>query len=262
MKQRVTSTKKLNIPLRRRIRVYINRCLLISKILVLCCICLFVFTSYLDSLKRFIKSGFIEYSSDAGLVLENVLVAGQHNLSSADVASYLNADAGTPIFLINLDDIRTVLAQNDWIKEVAIERRLPSTIYINILEREPIAIWQYNQKLNLIDVDAHVIQTNSMEKFAQLLHVVGSDAHLHAGVLKHELQADPELAKNIISAVRYGERRWNLILDQGITIKMPSDQDFAIAFAYLSKLNAAQKLFNNNYKVIDLRDKTKYYFEQ
>ncbi|MES2215283.1 MAG: FtsQ-type POTRA domain-containing protein [Pseudomonadota bacterium] len=262
--QNISKTpKKPNILLRRRLKVYFDRSLLTIKILALGSLCLLIFTNYLDPIKHIARSYLLEYSSDSGgIVLENVLVAGQNNLSTSDIVSYLNADVGTPLLSINIDDIRKALEENDWVKEVVIERRLPSTIYINISEREPIAIWQHNKKLNLVDADAHVIKTENIEKFSKLLHVVGSDAHLHAGNLNHELRADPELAKKIVSAVRYGERRWNIILEQDITVKMPSDQDFAGAFAYLSKLYKAGKLFDHQYKTIDLRDKTKYYFEQ
>ena len=257
-----TNKKPVNILLKRRLKVYIYRSILAIKILEVCLVYLFLFTDYLDPVKRMARVYFTEISSDAGLILENVLVSGQNNLSAADIVAYLNADVGTPILSINLNEIRKTLEQNDWVKFAAIERRLPSTIYINILEREPIAIWQHNKKLNLVDADAHVIHTSNIEKFAGLLHVVGSDAHLYAGILKHALTADPDLTKKIVSAVRYGERRWNIILDQDITVKMPSDQDFATAFEYLSKMHNAGKLFDNQYKTIDLRDKSKYYFEQ
>lgn len=264
MKQHIPakSNAKSNILFKRKLKIYVDRCWFTIQMLTLCFIGLLLFTNYLDSIKRYTISCFVEYSADVGLVLENVLVAGHHNLQSSDVVSYINADVGTAILSINLDDARSALEQNDWVQDAVVERRLPNTIYINISERDPIAIWQHNQKLQLVDMNAHVIHTDNIEKFAGLLHVVGSDAHLHAGSLQRNLQFDPQLAQKIISAVRYGERRWNIILDQGITVKMPQDQEFIGAFEYLSKLNNAAKLFNHRYKTIDLRDKAKYYFEQ
>ena len=119
------------------------------------------------------------------------------------------------------------------IKAALVERRMPKTIYIAIIERKPIAIWQFEKKLYLIDEEGNRISNKDIEKFSKLLQVVGSDANVYAQNLVMELSKHPELAKRITSAVRYGERRWNLNLEQGITVKMPED-DFQKAYNYLN----------------------------
>ncbi len=162
---------------------------------------------------------------------------------------------------IPLDDVRLALAKNDWVRDVVLERRLPSSIYISIGEREPIAILQQDKKLYLVDSDAHIIPSRNIEKFSDLVQIVGSDAHLHASTLISDLEKDQVLWEEILYAVRYGERRWNLIFNGGITVKMP-ENNFEKAYSYLSKLNKSGKFFDKGYKMIDLRDEDKYYFEK
>ena len=255
------SAKRPNISLRRKVRIYIDRATLAAK--VLSCIFLYCvfFTSHLDSLKSWLANHFYEYTADNGLVLEKVMVEGQKNILTDDIVATLNADVGTPILSIHLDEVRKALGKNDWVHSVVLERRLPRSIYIGISEREPIAILQQDQKLSLVDNEGHIIPARDIEKFAGLLQVVGSDAHLHADALLTDLMTDPELQKRVTSAVRYGERRWNLILEDGITVKMP-ENNFTTAYRYLSELNKHDRLFGKNYKTIDLRDGTKYYFEK
>lgn len=256
--------KKPNIPLKRKLAILYARIALTLKFLVLLVASLMFFTNYLDFVKQEIAQNSYEIAADIGFRFKEVLIEGQQNMPEEEILTTLNADTGTPIFAINLQDVQTNLIKNNWIKVAVVERRLPSTIYIAILERVPIAIWQINQKLFLIDEEGYKItllnpdQKNN--KFGNLLHVVGTDANIYANKLIHDLKKYPELYSNVISAVRYGERRWNLNLQQNITVKMP-EYDFDKALNYLLQLNKNHKLFDQNYKTLDLRDNNKYYIE-
>jgi cell division protein FtsQ len=249
--------KKPNIPLRRKIAVAYSRLTILLKLSIVLFLYLLFFTKYLDSQKQKIAEGIYEFTADIGFSLENVLIEGQYNSFSDDIISALNADIGTPIMSIDLLKVKARLEKNTWVKMAVVERRMPKTIYIGLVERAPIAIWQNNQKLYLIDDEGNKI-TNAMQKFSHLLHVVGPDANIYAHKLIYTLSKYPEFAGKVVSAVRYGNRRWNLNLLQNITIKMP-EMGFEKALDYIIKLYEAGKLFDQGYKILDLRDPTKYY---
>ena len=253
--------KKPNIPFRRKVAIIYARIKLITKIFIFIFLYLLFFTQYLNFIKHEIAQNIYELTADMGFKLENVLIEGQQNALSEDILATLNADTGTPIFALNLPEIQKQLQKISWIKAAAIERRLPSTLYIALLERTPIAIWQINKQFYLVDEEGYKITDSNLEKFADLLHVVGSDANIYANKLIKDFVKYPELAAKILSAVRYGERRWNLNFQQDITVKMP-EAGFDKALNYLSELNKACKLFDQGYKSIDLRDHDKYYIEK
>lgn len=263
MKQKppIKKFKKPNITLRRKIAIAYGRFLLSIKLSLLVFLGLLFFTNYLNFIKNAAAQYVYEFTSDLGLKLENVLIEGQHNTLSEDILAALNADTGTPILSIDIKEIKTELEKNPWIKAAAVERQLPKTLYIALMERIPIAIWQINKQLYLVDEDGFNITSKNIENFSTLPHVVGIDANIYAAKLIEDLKNCPEIAKRLVSAVRYGERRWNLNLEQNITIKMP-EKNFDAALQYLDQLNKATKLFNQNYKIIDLRDPSKYYIEK
>jgi cell division protein FtsQ len=252
--------KKVSISFRRKLTILYYRGILTTKLLALVFLGVLFFTNYLDFVKQEIAQSFYEISGDLGFKLEKVVIAGNKNISQGEVRSALNADTGTPIFSIDLKNIKKQIEENTWVKQVAIKRHLPNTIYIAIMEKTPIAIWQINQQIFLIDEDGNKITSSNIDKFPKLLHVVGIGANLYASALIDELANYEELSKKIISAVRYGERRWNLNLQHNITVKMP-EIGFDKAIEYLNNLDNMDKLMNQNYKVIDLRDPTKYYIE-
>lgn len=263
MKQvtRKSVKKKQNIPLKRKIAAIYKRLTIITRILIGIIFYLLCFTEYLQTLKYEIAQNIYEFTADLGFTLENVLIEGQHNVSSEDILSSINADKGAAIAAINLKTLQDNLERNGWIKTAIVERRLPNTIYITILERVPIAIWQNNKQLFLIDDEGFIITNQNIGNFSNLLHVVGIDANIYANKLLEDIAHCAELSAKILSAIRYGERRWNLKLEQDIMVKMP-EADFARAFDYLIELYKTQKLFNQHYKTIDLRDSNKYYIEK
>lgn len=196
-----------------------------------------------------------------GFALEKVIIKGNKNLDTTDIVASLNADVGTPLFEINLHEIHDKIKELSWVDQTIVKRILPNIIEIDILEREPIAIWQNRSKFTLIDSDGSIIKNADIKKFSHLLHVVGRDANFHADSLHASLKTYPQILKNTQSATRYGERRWNLSLKDKITVKMP-EKNLPQALEYLDKMIRQEKLWGNKYKILDLRDHNKYYIEK
>lgn len=252
---------KTRISFKRRLISYYNRFTFTLKISLIIVIGLAVFTDILRAPKKVVTDYLINKTALLGLTINQIVVEGKRNISTEEIAKIVRATENMPIFALDLESIRVRLEENSWIKTALVERRLPNTIYIAIVERIPIALWQFQNKLYLIDEDGTRISSQNIEKFADLLHVVGSDANVYARNLIADLQRHPNLARRVVSAVRYGERRWDLNLEQNINVKMP-EKNFQDAYDYLDQLNKANKLFDQGYKTINLKDPDKYYIEK
>jgi len=261
MNRKNRTAGKTNISFRRRLWAYYNRLALLLKLLIVVFAVIFFYTSLFDNYKRVTHSWFLKFSADYGFVLENIIVEGQKNTPLKEIVDSLMADKGVPVFAIDILAVKERLEENMWIKAAVVERRLPSTMYIAVVERSPIAIWQFEQKLYLIDSEGNRISAYTGQEFESLLHVVGQDANIYAQVLLDELNKYPNLASKVKSAVRYGQRRWNLNFKEGITVKMP-EIGFVVAYDYLNSLDKNNKFFNQDYKMLDLRDANKYYLEK
>ena len=263
-KKKSTGKKKAHrsrISVRRRLLIYYQRTMLLLKFSALVLVCLFFFTDLFKPFKDRLYLHFYNITAEYGFVFNELEVEGQKNLPDKDIIAALQADKGEPIFAIDMEVVRERLENHVWVKSVTIERLLPSKIYIEIIERTPIAIWQFKQKLYLIDSEGNRISKYSGTGFGDLPHVVGSDANIYAQNLFEDLNRYPALGARVKSAVRYGQRRWNLNLDQKIIVKMP-EETFDSAYDYLHSLDKAKKLFDQDYKMLDLRDAEKFYLEK
>jgi cell division protein FtsQ len=204
---------------------------------------------------------FYTFTANYGFKYNNLVISSIKNTPKSEIISAIQVRSGSPLLAININTIQARLKELAWVKAAIVERRFPDTLYIGILERKPIAVWQNNYKMYLIDNEGFVIPVDDIGNFSNLILVVGSDAPVYTKKLIQDINMHPALAKHVISATRYGERRWNLTLKENITIKMP-ESDFKKAWNYLEKLYSKDKLFNNNYKTLDLRDHQKYYIEK
>ena len=76
----------------------------------------------------------------------------------------------------SLEGARQRIATLSWVESAAVERRLPGTLVVNLVERRPFAIWQNQGKFVLIDRDGQVVANEDVAAFGDLPLVVGAGA--------------------------------------------------------------------------------------
>lgn len=198
----------------------------------------------------------LEQSVHAGLSVQEIFVEGRIETLGAEVLDVLDLSRGTPILSFDPQAAREELEKLPWIKSAAVERRLPDTVYVRLVERRPLALWQRHGRLALIGDDGREIEGASVDRFAQLPMVVGDDAPQHTASLLTLLGTEPELQRRVVAAVRVGDRRWNLRVDAGadrtIEVQLP-ELNAAAAWARLAEAVHANSLFEKNVTAVDLR---------
>ena len=195
---------------------------------------------------------YAELNRSAGLVLNEVFVTGRRETSEAQLLKALRVNRGDPILAFDVDAARRRLEAIEWIESARIERHLPDTIYVSILERRPVAVWQRKGTFVLIDGSGTVIGTDGIERFTKLKIVVGTDAPNHTQALISMMKQHPALMARVKAAVRSGGRRWNLQLHNGIDIQLPEINP-SKAWDRLAQYEEKHNLLGRNISRIDLR---------
>jgi cell division protein FtsQ len=191
-------------------------------------------------------------SAALGLVVRDIEVEGRETTDSATILAALSAERGTPILAVNPRQAKQKLESLPWVRSAAIERRLPGTLLVRLVERHPLAVWQHAGKQELIDREGAVIPVKDLTRFARLPTVVGDDAASHAAALIDMLAREPELAVRVTAAVRVDERRWNLRIDNAIDVLLP-EADPGEAWARLAALDRANSLLQRDIQTVDMR---------
>jgi cell division protein FtsQ len=204
--------------------------------------------AFLDAAHR----GMIAASAHAGLRVENVLVTGRYRTARDDITRALGARRSMAILAFDPFAAKQRLEKLNWVRAATVERRLPDTIYLRLVERKPLALWQVGGKLALIDRDGVVIARQHLGRYSALPLVVGEDAAPHAEAIIAILRARPVVAKATSAMIRVAGRRWDLKLKTGVTVHLPED-GAARAVASLARLIARDRILEREVIAIDMR---------
>ncbi len=253
-------TRKLTNPVKqRKLRVRMQKGLLIAKIFVILAIFAIGSLIYLNSTR--ISENFYQITANLGFIVKDITVEGQKYTSNEKIAKVLKIKPGAAIFSIALKDIKARLEALEWIKYVIVERKLPNAFHISVVERTPIALGQKDRKLYIIDDEGAIINEKEIKPHLHLPIIIGDGAEIYASSLIKMLKIEPDLFNHVTSIIRISERRWNIRFDNDLEVKMPEEK-IEEAWQTVIKLYKKDELLKPEISSLDLRVKNKIFVEK
>ena len=151
-----------------------------------------------------IKTEIAEAVGDAGFEVKRVEVTGVNRIDELKVYEITLAQKDRSMLLVDIDEVRDDLMSNGWIKDARISRRLPDTLVVDIVEREPVAVWQNEGQLSLIDNTGYPLEAITAEEIPDLPVIVGKQANLKFTQLDSLLNVAPALRPMVTGATWIG----------------------------------------------------------
>lgn len=202
----------------------------------------------------------IRLTGDMGFRLSEILVVGRSETERDVVLDALGVRRGEPILSIDLADAKQRLEELPWVSSASIERRLPGFLYIRLSERQPMAIWQHDRQFTVIDragrplADAAELARRGNQRIETLPQVIGANAPQQVHNLLSSLESVPTIAPMLSSASWISDRRWNLQLANGVTVKLPEgNAEMRRALRQLEQMHTASHVLDRDIVAIDLR---------
>jgi len=196
----------------------------------------------------------------AGFTLSRVEITGAHRVSRLAIYNVAFDQDSMAMPLVDLRATRERLLRFGWIREARVSRRLPDTLVIDVIERQPVAIWQNNQQLSLIDRDGVILEAVRVDHMPDLPLVIGPAANRHIAGFDSLLQAAPRLRAQIAGATWVGERRWDIHFQSGEWLALPEGNEEARrAIGRFAMMDQQDPLLGRGFARIDMRDPHKTY---
>lgn len=189
----------------------------------------------------------------SGFEVRRVTVMGRRAAVREDILDALGSSIGESSLHFDLQAARIRVEALGWVKSAAVSRLLPGTIQISVRERTPAAVWQMSGTMRLIDETGAVIRDIGGQDYPELPLVVGAGAPQSASGILTALRARPEIAQMTAAITRYGDRRWNLRLRNGLDVMLP-EKDFERALDTLATLDEKHRALDQPLEYLDLRD--------
>ncbi len=199
-----------------------------------------------------LREGIADAAARGGMTVQRVYTTGRQNTPTDAIIAALEVEVGTPILRLDPQAARRRIEAIGWVESASVERRLPSTVFVRLVERTPIALWRQPDGLVALDRAGVVMGAEPVPDFAHLLVVEGEDAPRHLPALIGAMARTPGLAARVREAERVGGRRWDLRLDMGLEVRLP-EGEIGAAWARLVTEIETRRLLEKAVAAVDLR---------
>lgn len=191
-------------------------------------------------------------ASGTGFAISRIDIAGNTETSEIDVMGAIGLTGWTALPGFSPEAARQRIAELPWVQEASVQKVYPGTLQVKLSERAPFALWQQGETIAVIERDGRVIAPYRNERFASLPLVVGYGAAEKASMFIAGMERFPVIAERVRGYVRVADRRWDLILDNGVTVKLPERGELA-AVQKLVEMHESEGLLDKDIVSIDLR---------
>ncbi len=187
-----------------------------------------------------------------GFAADDIRITGMVHQDAAIVLNALGVRPGGSLVGFDATNAKALLENLDWVSTATVQRSFPNKLEISVVERVPFAVWQRAGSYYVIDRSGSAMSNVLPGNLPALPLVTGEGAQFEVAELVNQLEVSTDLSSKVSGAARVGQRRWNLYLDNGITVLLP-EENVAGALARLSALESSQQLLSKGVRSVDLR---------
>jgi len=186
--------------------------------------------------------------------VRGVAVSGATEALEATVRDTIGIVSGMSSLTLDVEDLRSRIESLGPVESATVQFDPQGTLRIALVQRiEAVLYRRPDGVLVLLDRGGVEIGPAGPRASHPALPVVlGEGAPDHVAEALDLLDAAPEIVPRLRAAVRVGARRWDLVLDRGLTIKLPAAQPLD-ALARVMALHYGEELLDRGLAEIDMR---------
>jgi cell division protein FtsQ len=191
---------------------------------------------------------------DLGLRVDEIQIDGIKRMDKMTVYSQALDQDSRAMPLVDLNLVRERLLKYPWVQDARVSRRLPNTLRILIVERQPAAVWQNHGQLMLVDTAGVPLEPVSPDAMPDLPLLIGDGANSQEPAREMLLEAAPALKPLVRAATWVGNRRWDLTFNTGEKLQLPEGEaESRQALHKFAQMDGEQRLLGKGSLRFDMR---------
>ncbi|MGR3639479.1 cell division protein FtsQ/DivIB [Alterinioella nitratireducens] len=181
-------------------------------------------------------------------------ITGASPVLAEEIRATVSPDFPLSSFDLDLEGLRRRVENIRAVSVAEIRIRSGGELAVTVTERRPVLVWQAREGLWLVDAEGERVAPLLARPDLDYLPVIAGDRANEAAAQALALfeTAEP-LGERLRGLVRMGERRWDVVLTDGIRIQLP-ETDPAPALDWVLAQDDAQELLDRDILRVDLRD--------
>ncbi len=184
--------------------------------------------------------------------VEQVHIVGHKYTKEQAIINQLGPIWDQSLLALNSGEVQSEIEKLPWVKKAIVERAFPNGLNIFVTERVPIGRWLTLNNRYVFDKDGVVIEKIDVGAHINLPIFEGGGAPLEGAQLLETLNKFDDLRPFFVRFRRKDQRRWSLILKDGMQILLPEKQ-MARGLSRLRALQIQHNILAKDLVVIDLR---------
>ncbi|MFC0220640.1 cell division protein FtsQ [Pseudochelatococcus lubricantis] len=192
------------------------------------------------------------FARAVGLGIDEVQISGMVELRESEVLAAAGITPLRSLAFLDAGEVRKRLELVPMIRQASVSKLYPDALAINIVEREPRALWQLNGELFVIAGDGTVIDLMTDARFARLPFVAGDGANTRSQEYIDVLRAAGPIAGRIRAGILVSGRRWDVKFDNDLIVRLP-EMEPVEAMQRLVELEKRERLLEKDLIAIDMR---------
>jgi cell division protein FtsQ len=200
-----------------------------------------------------------EIVADAGFGISKLHLAGNVRTAPVTILAALGFEPGQSIFTADLPAARARLLRLPWVAEAEVWRRYPDDIGVRIVEKQPFARYQSPKGLYVVERSGGLITDKDLAPFGNLPLLAGDGAPQAAAEFIDAVAQHRAIVARVQTYQYQSGRRWNLLLDDGVIVKLP-ETGWRRELDALEHLIVDKGILERDLAEIDLRSPTTYIF--
>lgn len=219
-----------------------------------------LFLANVSGASAVVSDRFAHVASNAGYKVANVEVNGTQRMNEMSVYERAFGQNDLAMTRVDMHGLREELLELPWVRDARVSRQLPSTLVVDIIERQPHAVLQRPDRLMLIDPGGVELEPISRAAAADYLLIEGPGAQDRVADLTSLLDTAPALQAQVIAAEWVGNRRWNLTFATDQRLALPEGEDrAAAALISFAQADGVHRLIGGQAASFDMRNAPRMY---
>jgi cell division protein FtsQ len=215
---------------------------------------------YVSGAFKSVGRGINAVIADAGFGIASVHLSGNTRTQPSEILAALGFEPGQSIFGADVQAARARLLQLPWVADAEVRRQYPDSIAVTLVEKLPFALWQTQAGTFVVERSGRTIVKTDPSTYPHLPVFVGDGAPEVGAELVDAIAQHRAVVARVKAMQRVSERRWNLLLDDGVVVELP-ETGWRKQLDVLENLIVDKGVLERDITEIDLRSPDDFWFQ-
>jgi cell division protein FtsQ len=178
------------------------------------------------------------------LTVSRVQVVGGKHVSAAAISAVAGLGESSNLLLLSTTEVKEAVEQLAWVKRAAVDRKLPGTLRVDVVERTPALALQASEARWTIDRRGHVLAPGAPRRLPTVAAVSGEEIAVGERVASAEVRGALAVYRSIPTRLRHNleaifapsAERISLSLESGLLVRLGAAEKLEAKSSVLTAL--------------------------